>query len=414
MNRDSAYFINRLREKLWLKPLIFCLLSIGAALLARLADNSNLEEYVPLIKTHSLEDLLGTISSTMLVISIFAVSSMISAYSAASSTATPRSFTLIVADDVSQNALSVFIGSFIFSIVASVALQNGYYGTSARFILFVLTLGIFVLVIITFLRWVQRISRLGRMGTTIEKIEDATKKAIVARVAAPFLGGIQIKRREEKGIAVFSDAIGYVQIVHVGQLQKQAEHSDIVIQVNCVPGAFVTPDKPLVFIYGISESEDRDKIRKAFIIDKKRLFDEDPRFGLIALTEVASRALSPGINDPGTAIAIIGTHVRLLSLWFGTAYEKKDLKICDRVEVPGISVRDVFDDTFRPIARDGAANLEVMIRLQKALKMLYTIENSEVKNSVTYHAKEAMARAEIEMKLPNDFQKLKSESLPGQ
>jgi uncharacterized membrane protein len=52
---------------------------------------------------------------------------MVSAFSAASSTATPRSFKLIIGDDVS-NALSVFIGSFIYSIVATVALKNGYYG----------------------------------------------------------------------------------------------------------------------------------------------------------------------------------------------------------------------------------------------------------------------------------------------
>jgi uncharacterized membrane protein len=70
----------------------------------------------------------------MLVISIFAVGSMISAFSAASNTATPRSFQLTIADDVSKNALSVFIGSFIY-IVALVALKNGYYGRAGHFVL---------------------------------------------------------------------------------------------------------------------------------------------------------------------------------------------------------------------------------------------------------------------------------------
>jgi uncharacterized membrane protein len=52
---------------------------------------------------------------------------MISAFSAASNTATPRSFQLTLLM-MCQNALSVFIGSFIYSIVALVALKNGYYG----------------------------------------------------------------------------------------------------------------------------------------------------------------------------------------------------------------------------------------------------------------------------------------------
>lgn len=107
----------------------------------------------------------------MLVIAIFAVGSMISAYSAATGTATPRSFKLIVADDVSQNALSVYIGSFIFSIVASVALRNEYYGQAGTFTLFILTLFVFAVVILTFLRWVERISKLGRLGHTIKKLK---------------------------------------------------------------------------------------------------------------------------------------------------------------------------------------------------------------------------------------------------
>jgi uncharacterized membrane protein len=86
----------------------------------KVADSTRLHELVPKINTESLETLLGTISASMLVISIFAVGSMVSAFSAASSTATPRSFKLIIGDDVSRNALSVFIGSFIYSIVATV------------------------------------------------------------------------------------------------------------------------------------------------------------------------------------------------------------------------------------------------------------------------------------------------------
>jgi uncharacterized membrane protein len=74
-----------------------------------------------------------------------------------------------------QNALSVFIGSFIYSIVALVALKNGYYGRAGHFVLLYL-LFFFALVIVLFLRWVDRISKLGRMGHTIKLVEDATAK----------------------------------------------------------------------------------------------------------------------------------------------------------------------------------------------------------------------------------------------
>lgn len=110
------------------------------------------------ITQDSIGQLLSIISTSMLVIAIFAVASMVSAYASASNTATPRFFSLVIADDISQNALSTFIGAFIFSIVSLIALKNGYYDKEGRFALFLLTLIVFVIVIAMFIRWVDCIA----------------------------------------------------------------------------------------------------------------------------------------------------------------------------------------------------------------------------------------------------------------
>lgn len=118
MGEQLQFFLNRLKERLWIKPLLFCVFSIASALLAHLADNVhidiNLERLIPDITRDSIEDLLKITAASMLVIATFSVSSMVSAYASAGNTATPRAFSLIIADDVSQNALSTFIGVFIF------------------------------------------------------------------------------------------------------------------------------------------------------------------------------------------------------------------------------------------------------------------------------------------------------------
>lgn len=139
------FLLNRISERLWVRPLAMCVLSITGVFIARAADHFGLATYVPNISEGSLESLLDIISSSMLVMATFAVGSMVSAYASASRTATPRSFVLVVADDVSQNALSSFIGAFIFSIVALVALKNDYYDHAGRFALLVLTLLVFPL-----------------------------------------------------------------------------------------------------------------------------------------------------------------------------------------------------------------------------------------------------------------------------
>jgi len=415
MKQNILFALNRLKEKLWFRPLIFCVLSVFGALLAQISDDSNLYEVVPQIKTESLEQLLSTISGSMLVISIFAVGSMISAFSAASNTATPRSFKLIIADDVSQNALSVFIGSFIYSIVAMVALKNGYYGKAGHFVLFLFTLLFFALVIITFLRWVERISKLGRMGHTIKLVEDTTANAIEFWLESPTLNGIAIKPNQEKGSAVYSDYSGYVQQINMSKLQKIAETLDAVITINTVPGNFATLDKPLYYIIlknTGSEIPDFKETKKAFTIGDMRYFDEDPRFGLITLSEIASRALSPAVNDPGTAIQIIGSYVRIFSLWHkSTSISNSEKNVFNRIAVPALSIPDLFEDAFRPIARDGAGNIEVMIRLQKAFNSIASIANFELKKNCLLHSLQAFERAQLKMKYKNDIIALERECL---
>jgi uncharacterized membrane protein len=410
---DLKHYLNRLREQLWFRPFIFCILSIAGALIARMADGTGLKEMVPDIKTDSLEGLLDTISSTMLVISIFAVASMISAFSSASSTATPRSFKIVVTDDVSQNALSVFIGAFIYSIVATVALSNGYYGDAGRFILFVFTLILFAVVILTFLRWVDRISRLGRLDHTILQVEQVATKALTHYLKNPHLKGVPLTDELINGTAIEGESIGYIQHINLEALQNIAEEADIKMRLNCLPGTFLKPNQPIVYITDRSLDIENltSKINDAFSIGNTRFFDNDPRFGIIALTEIASRALSPGINDPGTAIQIIGSHIRLFSKW--QSIKAKDVEeVCyDRIEVPQINIIDFFEDAFRPIARDGAGNIEVMLRLQKAFTSIMSIDDPKLQKAAIQYSELSYRRAEQVLEFKEDLELLKKKSL---
>ena len=385
------------------------------ALVAELADGTFLTDIVPDIKDESLDDLLSTLSNSMLVIAIFAVGSMISAFAAASSTATPRSFKLVMADDVSQNALSIYIGSFIFSIVASVAFKNGYYGKAGHFVLFILTLAVFLLVIITFIRWVERISKLGRLEHTIQKIEDITTKTFEKRIKVRRMGGSPIIERENKGTPIYSDEIGYILHVNMERLQEVATQLKVIITLNCMPGTFVSPDRVIAFVVSAHDEmpiEHKERLSKAFVIGKSRSYYADPRFGLIALSEIASRALSPGINDPGTALSIINSYVRLFHLWF----KKNDNGSTDdmkytRIEVPEIEASDIFEDAFRPISRDGAGNIEVMIRMQKALSSIHFFVPDDVKQVALKSSQEAYERAELALSYSGDLELLKKQSL---
>ena len=125
----------------------------------------------------------------MLAVTVFSVSTMVAAYGAATSNVTPRATKLLMEDNTSQNVLGTFIGAFLFSLVGIIALSTGLYGSQGRAILLVVTVGLIALIAVTILRWIDYLSRFGRLGETIQRVEEATWKAMKTRLAHPYLGG---------------------------------------------------------------------------------------------------------------------------------------------------------------------------------------------------------------------------------
>ncbi|HNP35209.1 MAG TPA: DUF2254 domain-containing protein [Woeseiaceae bacterium] len=399
------FYLNRIKERLWLKPLIVAVFSVIAALTARTVDRLGLEAITPKISTETNISLLEIMASSMLVIATFAVGSMITAYSSASNTATPRSFPLVLADDTSQTALSSFIGAFIFSIVSLVALYNSYYGHVARFALFLLILAVFSWVVFMFVKWVDNIARLGRLGNTVDKVEATASRSLQRRRDQPALGGVIAKEGTADGKPVYARTFGYVQQVDVAGLQAIAEASDCEILVQALPGKFAGPKDALALIRSsANESEvDSEKVAARFRIGDDRVFDDDPRFALIVLSEIAGRALSPAVNDPGTAIDILGTFVRLFAAWVAPQDDKAGDALHDRVFVPLLDVSDLVDDAFSMIMREGAGSPAVAIRLQKSFAALASLEDDALQAAVRRSSRMSLTLSEKALQLEEDI-----------
>ena len=414
MRENLLFHWNRIREKLWVKRLLVSLMSVAFAFLATLAYQTNASVWVPDVSIESIESMLNLVTSSMLVIAMFAVGAMVTAYASASNSATPRAFSVVLADDTSQNALSVFIGVFIYGAVSLVALQNDLYEHAGRFALFVVSVLVFALVILTFIRWMDSIARLGRMGNTIDKVEVAVAASFVSRLKQPYLGGKPGSNSTTlQGVPLVLSKVGYLQRVDMPSLQACAEKFDIEIEMVVLPGKFCTPANPVAFIQG-SPQQQIDclaELAAAFYLADQRTYDQDPRFGLIVLCEIACRALSPAVNDPGTAIDVIGTATRLFHQWASGDNNPDDTVVYDRISVPSIREVDMFDDAFNGLARDAAGTVEVSIRLQKAFVAMAGFGNPAIRSACLEHSRRALARNELTMTLPEDIEAVRRASL---
>lgn len=393
-------------RKLWVRSSLYALLGVLTALVAVVA-----EPFLPAgagadFGAGSVETILNILASSLLTVITFSLGIMVSALAGATQTATPRAVAILMEDTTTQNMLATFLGSFLFSLVGIIGLKAGVYNAGGRLVLFAMTLVVVAVIVAAMLRWIAHLSDFGRMRDVLQRLENTAGKAMKARMTAPYLGGHPLRKPPpRRAHPVFPDIVGYVQHLDAGALQQAAEAIGAQVYVKALPGALVTPATPLCFVDGDAEVLQMRRFAAAFTLGPARHFEQDPRFGLQVLAEVASRALSPAVNDPGTAIDVLGRAVRLLAPW---GQEREVSLDHPRLWVPEIQIEDMFEDVFRPIARDGAALVEVQVRLQKALAALAQIDREDFGRAAARQSSEALQRAEVALTIEADRELLRA------
>ncbi len=392
MTSKIGWHLLRQLRKVWVRVTAFALLAVATAVLAQLIAPLIPSGWIMKIGAESVDQVLNILASSMLAVTTFSLAIATSAFAAAASTATPRATALLQEDPTAQNVLATFIGAFLFSLVGIIALQAGYYNSAGRLVLFVATVIVIGLVVVTLLRWISHLMSFGRMGDTLDRVESAAITSLENRLATPYLKGRPlISDIPGSCEPLLSDEAGYVLHVDMGELNTIAKVLQCKIWLRALPGSFVHQARALIYIDREIRDDDLVKrLRDAFTIGTERSFEQDPRFGLIVISEIASRALSPAVNDPGTAISILGRIVRILSRW----REPVDSEIeYDAIFVPAVTPNALIIDAFRPIVRDGAGCIEVQIRIQKALQALAAISPDVFAEPAEQMAADARARA---------------------
>ncbi|QCO56334.1 DUF2254 domain-containing protein [Pseudorhodobacter turbinis] len=387
-------FIRELLQKLWVVTVLYAILAVvtnlGAIVIGPLLPSG----LGASLGSGAVESVLTILASSMLAVVTFSLGIMVSAFAGAASAVTPRATTLLKADRTTHRVLATFLGSFLYSLIGIIALNGGVLTDNDRLVLFVVSIVVVLIVVIAILRWIAHLTVFGQMDDSIDKVEAAARRALSARLRAPYLGGHgHPGPPPPDAYPIYPNDIGYVRYVHMDWLQDRAEDLNCQVYLTALPGAFVHPGIAVAYILG-ERPKDDDKIIDAFTIGETRSFEQDPRFGLSVLAEIAERALSPAVNDPGTAIDILGRTVRLLA---PLAEDQEPELSYPHIWVPALTLEDMMEDIFPPIARDGAAIFAVQMRLQKALLALAQIAPARFGKTALVQAERAQSRSHDKM-----------------
>lgn len=289
----KVFFLN-LSKHIWPKVTLFALFAAFSALAAIFMGEYIPDDIAYKIDGETIGSILTILASSMLAVTTFSLTLMVQAYSSATTTVTPRATQLVIQDHTAQNVLSTFLGTFLFSLIGIIALNTGVYRANGRLILFATTLVIVVVILVSMIRWIERLTKIGRVAETTRQVEEAARESLGKRAASPWFGCNKLDEEKLSGLeGIFGDIYGYVQYVDFEKISEVADRNECEIHVAATPGKFVYPNQAYLHANVRLSEEDVQALLSAFKIADERTFEQDPRFGICVLAEIAERALSP-------------------------------------------------------------------------------------------------------------------------
>jgi len=255
-----------------------------------------------------------------------------------------------------------------------------------------------VFCIFVFIYFVFDVSKSIQVNLYIQTLVDENQEAIERTFAIDEMdNGITSKMPEgfeesiqSEGIAIESKTVGFIQLYKVNRLWEFAKKNSIIIYCDTKVGEHVLEDTVLMHIYNANEEfkenlwDNREYLMKSLLIGDETNKHDDVELGLRKLVEIAVRALSPGINDPNTAIYCI----RNLGFLLGKIGERFDrMYYLDEDNEAVLVVQNtpfvkLLYQSFYQIALHGSNDLFVMSSLFEALTIIARGDNKEVNHEV--------------------------------
>jgi uncharacterized membrane protein len=380
-------WMDNLRTGFWFLPLLMLVLATGAAILLLRVDR----RFDPGIHTsvawaysggpEGARSLLTTIAGSMITAATVTFSLAAVALSIASQQYGSRVLRNFMRDRITQVLLGTFISTFIYSVlvvraVRGTSVSEGF--VPAISVTAAIAFALLSLILLIF--FVHHISTSIRASHILRVIEadlsSELPRLFPYACGEPFQGSVPREELSSRGrLEVPAEKSGYLQSVDLDSLFDMARKKSAVVEMLLKPGDHIIAGSPIVHLWGVEHANDSDKasIARSFLIGGERTAAQDIRYQFQQLTEVIIRALSPGINDPFTAIIGIdqlATSISELARKPRVAAARQDSDGALRMIASVPEVSTVLDNTVGHIAIYAARDRFVLAGLLRLLNIV--------------------------------------------
>ena len=401
-----------LRSALWLRPAAMCVSAVFATIAISafgplLPDWLSL--WMPEVKDGTVKDMLRLMAGSMLTVATVTMSMLMLTLSLAAGNASPRAVPELMADPLTQNALGTFLSAFVFALSALLAFDLtglGHVGTSLILIIALLMVANAIRYLV---QWIHHIADSLKLNRIVARVYEQADSVLTAYLRfEPGDSPVVAEPDDADGTAALIQApgTGFVQFVDAQALTARAADCDLVVSMEVKEGDFVHPGIPVMRLHCAG---DIDPIRAsqfaaAVVIGTDRSPEGDPLLGIELLTEIGCRALSPGINDPKTALTCIGYLEALLAKAAMVAPERYPSPVvgAGRVFLRRADFAAMIERAFRPLARDGADKAEILVAIADSCRRLALISRTAHLDVIVAETRRLRAFARQRLDLEDD------------
>ncbi len=399
MLNQSRVLFGRLLDAFWLVPGLMVLTGVLAAIGFVALDRTG---WLPLSLLQSAwlyngggtgaRTLLGTVASSAIGVAGTVFSITIAALSLAAGQMGPRLLRNFTQDRGNQFTLGAFLGTFSYALMVLRSVRTQGEGEFVPHLSLSVGILLAFLCVATLVYFVNHMAGRINVDTVIELVSDEVHEAIVRLSSTEPQRGQRPTLDPAHMQLVLDPRRGYVTNLDADALAGWAARHGTVLQLLVRPGDYAFPGAPMAACFP-PVAQAQDVVRLAVSLSAERASDDDIEYSIRQLVEVAVRALSPGINDPHTAMSALdrlgAALCSLVPRHLADGLVMRDGR-CVLV-VPAVSYDRLTDTMFNMIRQHAAGSAAVLTRMLEVLTAVASCERDPARLCVLRRHAELIA-----------------------
>ncbi len=302
---------NYVRNSIWIGPLLSMVTALVAVFFLHGIEEEMGEQsgFTP----SSAQAVLGTMAASMFTFMVFVSSALLIAVQLASSQLTPRIIALFFRSPLTRFSLSVFVFAFTFTLAVLIRVGDSVPPLTSYLAAYscLASLGVFFYLMDRVGKALRPSGALWMVAWLGRKvIESVYPRRLSNSPESPLATADELEGQPTRTIPNRRD--GVVLAFDISGLVSLAQRADCVIELVPQVGDFVAIGDPLFRIYQGGTILAAEALYQSVAVGQERTLEQDPTFAFRIMVDIASKGLSPAINDPTTAVLALDQIHHLL------------------------------------------------------------------------------------------------------